>query len=136
MAQKRSRVLTATVTSGNLHIYIFLSDLMRRLLCLCADKPTRESKALLSSLRSVGFLAAFPVQSKTEDSAVLRSSDKSAGTRRTLSFGGCKRVVPAEQVLNERAESCPARQISPVGLSKCQGTGGTNEIIPQIRQSY
>lgn len=102
----------------------------------CADKPSRDSKALLSSLRSAGFLAAFTVQSETEDSAGLRSSDKSAETRCTLNLGGCKRLVPGEQVLKERAESCPLRQISPVGLSKCQGTGGTNEILPQIRQSY
>ncbi|TWW70260.1 hypothetical protein D4764_18G0010660 [Takifugu flavidus] len=36
------------------------------------------------------------LESKTEDSAVLQSSDKSAETRCTLSLGGCKRQSLAE----------------------------------------
>lgn len=56
-----------------------------------------------------------------------------------INFIVCPREVEivTGEGLNEQIESCLASdRLFPRGLSKCQGTAGTNEIIPQTLKSY
>lgn len=55
--------------------------------------------------------------------------------RRAATFTGLSRRQSLGDEAGDRELSC-SRQIVPKGLSKCEETVGTNEIIPQTLEPY